>query len=1659
MRVLAIFFLLFSSIFGLNINSSLVQKDSIRFGVSDVDYNKIGEVYSSSLMECSPKLDGVFHLENATDLVFYPTKSLPTSSSYSCTFNGAKIDFKTDEFKVVAFESIKKDSFVIAFNDEVLSLEKHIRLSDQTLKFNISKVDSSSYVIDVNNPNSLKYEIFIDSKLANSNSKTLGKEIKLSQMKSVNLDKLETLDLDVSNVKGIAYNGKVLGFRLIFNSYIDLNSLLLKSDGISNFSVRDSGYSYDSVNETYSYYADIVSREFKPNTSYEVTLLEGFGTVYPSWGNVIKDETTFSFTTPNYKKEVNFIDQKPYISNKGGVFINSTNVDEIKTMLSKVEDENIRYFLNFNTTDAVFSEYKTKNFTLDSVLNEDTNSTVKFDGIRDGIYKFDVFYKDGDNLNSVNKYLYFSDIAINAKVFDDSVFVFLNRLSSSEVVSGAKVTLFSDKNKVLATGISNENGVFSFDKKDLSKENPNSLLVELGDERNFLIFSEKNGDGLYKSAVKKPKSYVYLASDIIRPNSELQGVIIVKENFKSLKNLPVKVQIYDPNDSKVYDNAVSLDEFGTIKLHLKDGFTLTGKYSLKVVFENKVLTTKEFSVESFVPQNLKATAKFSKDKFKGGENLGLNLSAAYLFGQSAANLSGNLNVLIHNSSFENEKFSGYKFDDEKEFGTPIYNYNAPILLDKKGNVSFFIKPNFKTKLNSKLEVKTNFMVNDSGKSSSDYATSVIYPFESIVGIKQDENLNFKFVTLNPFNLKETDSKIKATLYEESWNYNFNEKGYISWFVDYKLIDEFNVENGVLNISNLGYGSYKLVAKDLTSTHESAISFSTGGALSPSDRLNLANITLNKASYNLGDTIVANINSPLKEALLLVTLEDEKVLEYQVVQVSNYSATVSFEIKDEFSGMYLSAKALRVADTPSLFLPFKAENSVYVAKDNSDKKIELKMQLIEQSKSNEDFNVAIKTEPNSKVYLFAVDYGILNIISQKIPEAFEYFNTIKEKLFANFDIYNELTHFKTGGKTLAFGSGGMLMSLEKYLDPVDPKDTFIKMYDAVSDASGIANFTLNVPINTKVRVDAIALNDEKISQISKNVVIKDDILVKMPSVLYLLTGDSVELPIRVFNNTDENKVINSSIIASPNLELSSDSVNLNLEPNSFETLNLVVYANNAGDAKISILDTDMSFKVLHNSALNTKVLSGVLDKDKSLSLNDSYKVAKLSFTNSPAALFFKDKEKLISYPYGCAEQTSSRLFALLYSEPKTERETKDRVSFINSGIKSLIQKQKKDGTFGYWDADSKTHKYSSVYTLDTLLTLKEAGFEVFDFVIKDGLKALQNQGMSSELADIYALYLLSQNGIIDESKINIFYDKKFYKDSLVAHYMMAAILQKASLTNEFNKVKKEIDSYNLKNYKEDYDSFSSKVRDLSFAFYLHSKHFGEKNEALLKEIISLRHTISSTQDRAFVLRALNEFEKDSEVSVKVVDGKNIYQIDEVGTLDLNLTSSTLKLSPISKNPYYSFVSYGYEEQPIKHQFDNKSLNIYREFVDMDGNLVDLSSIKLNNIIFAKITLSSLAYYSDVLVHQKAPSCLEIVNERIVQNIRTNKHRDSAYFSYTDISDTAITNFLEPFSGERVFYVPFRAVLKGSCVLPEVRVERMYDETINNYDLERRYIQVW
>ena len=101
------------------------------------------------------------------------------------------------------------------------------------------------------------------------------------------------------------------------------------------------------------------------------------------------------------------------------------------------------------------------------------------------------------------------------------------------------------------------------------------------------------------------RSFLYLASDLINPNEQIQGVFILKNSdFSALKGVPIKLRIFDPKNIEILSKGVKTDDFGVVEIDEKMG-EMTGIYRIDAIFENKIIASKNFSVENFIPNRIK----------------------------------------------------------------------------------------------------------------------------------------------------------------------------------------------------------------------------------------------------------------------------------------------------------------------------------------------------------------------------------------------------------------------------------------------------------------------------------------------------------------------------------------------------------------------------------------------------------------------------------------------------------------------------------------------------------------------------------------------------------------------------------------------------------------------------------------------------------------------------------------------------------------------------------------------------------------------------------------------------------------------------------------------------------------------------------------------
>ena len=1693
--------------FTLDGSSRALDDGSVSIGVkyAQNEQSLIGKVTHKKIIECSPEITGAFEY-GSDSIFFYPKKPLAKGISYSCKKGDSKVKFYGGDFVLSNMIEYSGDTFLAVFNDEVSEDEfaANFKIYD---KQNLAK-QNIKYKIVAKTPKSFQIKLLesgdnlvfaISKNLKNTSGINLADDFEVVQKVSNPdenfVDKPKAKTMFLNEVEGISLDNGKLAARLYLKDWIDSDNIkkFIKVEGVNSFEVGEMEYTshQDADGEYYYYYIDITSKDFKPQTTYKVTFYKGFGDDY----SMLRENSSFNVAFGDLKPFLEFTDSGTYMSSLGEIGIKSVNTNTAKVVVEKLKEQNLRYFLNFTETplDNYAEEVASKNYEIGGAQNEMQKSKIKLDFAEggDGVYLVTVYY---DKDKSVQKAVYLTDIGLSMKVSKDEVFLFANRLSKNEVVANADVKIYSTKNNLIASGITNDEGVFKFNKKDIGKD-VSSAVLTLGKEQSFIALSqnkrlneESNLDA--KDRSETYSAYLHFASNIIRPQENIKGEIIIKNAlFKSLSNMPVKLKIKDPQNKTILDKSVNTTELGVINFDEPVNSGLTGTFKFEVIFANKIIDSYDFSVESFTPQRIKNDVSLEKEIYALGDVMDVKLQSAYLFGGVAANLKGDVTINLYQQDYKNDKFKEYKFSNGEYAANGLDQSVKQVELDDEGKGETVFRLENKSKIASILKGTAVFTINDDGKNVSASKSFSVYPFDAMVGIRANDTyidanskLTLNFVSVDPLKDEELKDRQKAIeIKKEIWDYNYDKDGYLRWHSRYEKVFSDTLSGNEFVYDFKQSGDYVVTVSDILSGHSANLDiyvsgWDYGGTLQPTKELAKAKIKLNQKVYKKGDSLNVDVSSVLKSGIGIITVESENVKKYKVVNIENNVANAKFDLDFDFEGLYVTASIMRVADND--VLPFRTYDKVYAKADKSYRATNVSIEAPKVVKSNSKFKTTVKTEPNAEVTLFAVDEGVLQVTNQKLKSPLDFFDKILNDGVLDYDIYANLSGFKKDGKVLNFGGDAaaalMEMRMAKFASPVDKKNvkTYIKMQTAKAGADGVANFDVEVPsdFNSEINLAVLSVIGDKLGFSVNAVKVKDDIILKPTQTAYLVNGDKINYSLRVINTTKEPKKVALSLDTNLNAKLGVDSIELKPEENA--KLNFTVDANATGKAYINFTANDgkegysysQKLDVISAYPLSTYAKTFYASEKKTFKLDEGLNDITIDASSSIKGVLSANSDKLVNYPYGCAEQRSSKLFELNFltlgggdSKEAKAREA-DRKRFVLSGMQDVIKMQKTDGSIGYWNQLSYTNNFASVYAIDMLLTLEKSGFALDSGVKSKALGWLRDFDPVNNFQALYAAYILSTQGKLDRSKLNALYDQKRYEGGALEGYLMAATLKNEGLTEESKKVLKGVSDNFFNEQSDDPSDFGSNVRNKAFILLLHANHF-EKNEfsdSLADFLIKNVDKLYSTQERAFTLRALRAYIKDvsSENKFKLIaDGR---ELDFSGRGAINVTpkKSEITIVPEGNASVYLGVSAsGYKKLGVNHKFDKRGLDIYRTFVDKDGKEIDINALKVNDVIYSKLTLRTDKFIRNGVINETISPCFEVINENIVPNARTEATKSSLTLEHQNIEDDRVLSFYSLYynDDEDTLYTPLRVVMSGKCMLPAVITENMYDESVSDYDL--------
>jgi len=1378
-------------------------------------------------------------------------------------------------------------------------------------------------------------------------------------------------------------------------------------------------------------------------------------------------------------------------------------------------------------------QYQSFNFS--SYLTRAANPQEKY-----GLFLFNVSEYDKDKKAEVGvnsqRFILITDLGLLAKRnADGSYEVYVQDIRTGKPRAGATVEVLGRNGVSVFTQDTDAKGhvhaagldAFTQERQPVvftARSGGDLSFLPLNREDRFLTYSRFDVGG-ERGATDPEKVTAFVFSDrgLYRPGDKIHVAAIVKAGdwARALGGLPLELKIYDPRGVEVQKSLVKLPPSGFLEADYKTFDTSTTgiwRFELALVKDDRsreFLGNTSVRVEEFVPDRLTITSKLGDAGERAWvpfSSLQADVHLANLYGLPAAGNAVKASFRLVPQALSFPLYPDYRFDDA--FTTDkFHDETLPAgTTDPNGDAHFGLDLTKFEPATFQVIFSVEGQEKQGGRGVASESTLVVSPLEWILGWKADGRLDYipkgmarslQLLAINPMQKPVAVPGLKYAVDEVRFLSVLTKKEDGSY--QYQSVrKKYRVSSGTLDVPAAGRawpldssspgdfefsvldGSDRVVAK-------AAYSIIGKGNLSRSlDRDAELQIKLNKSDFNPGEDVELQIKAPYAGSGL-ITIEREKVYATQWFTTDSNASIQHITVPAGLEGSaYVNVSFIRAIDSPEIYMsplsygvaPFR----VSIAK----RALELKLTVPEDSKPGKPFVIRYKADRPSKVVIYAVDEGILQVARYQTPKPLEFFFKKRALEVSTSQILDQiLPEFSIVRNLLAMG--GDAEALRSRQNPFKRKS-----HEPVAFWSGIVDagpeersvsYTVPSYFNGTVRVMAVAVSDDAVGVAEKKALVRNDFLITPSLPAFVAPGDEFLMGVTVANNAPVGTK------GPPVLRVSGQNgltvvgeaqKTLTVERNAETTVWFRLKAGPApGSAQVAFsvsaggLASDLVEELSIRPAVvwAEKLTSGILRNggtkvDLPRRLLPQLRKLTLSLSYRPAALNTGLLGYLSDYPYGCTEQILSKAFPalVLLSDPTSTVDRTKTEQSVAEAIKVLGSRQNDDGGIGLWAASTDADDFITVYAVHFLTEAAARGYKAGDSIRQAALDYLTNHiGDASVIerdpeAAAYAAWVLALNGQISTSlvlDVRRTLEKQggdWKKDPAVLYLAGAS-----SLLKQQDEADRLLGDYgDGKAVGDDAGSYDSDLYRMGLRLYINARYrsgnpLPDDNPVLEAMVGLIGQDRFSTWSSSWAVLAFQAYgERAPQVTPgqvqaygKTADGTEralAVGTGPVVTVAYDPDVVSIRLNNNAGVPlYWQAVQSGFDAAPPTKAV-TEGLEVFREYVDADGKVVTTAQRGQTLTAVVKVRSTGKTAVDDVAVVDLLPGGFELAldqqaNQSFDQTATGNMVRD-----YGEAREDRVIVFGQAGTKLTEFRYPVKAVTAGTFVLPVVEAEAMYDRTV-------------
>ncbi len=1492
-----------------------------------------------------------------------------------------------------------------------------------------------------------------------------------------------------------------------------------------------------------------ISGNFETNIRYELTISKNMRSdAGISLDRDYREEIRFQSTVPYLQ----FVDRNDIFLPKEGskkLAVKIISMDKLKLTVFKVFSNNLmEYFREGRQWDYTYENGNYHDYTLypenkqaglkvlETEIKTDqlphsgqiyhffvADSLIQHESNFNGMYIIRLSHPDKPWISD-DIALSCSDIGIIAHVGNNNLNVFIRSLHSGEPTSKAVVKIISRSNQEVFTSATDERGVLCIHnlKEAIGVFKPAMIISEYGNDINYLILDDNEVSmSRFEESGRKEMPYDAFISaprNIFRPGDTLDYLVILRDNnWNIASGFPLSIDVISPNGEKFASFRHETDDQGIVEGQvIIPPSAPSGSWNLDVYSGSKLLLNSwKYLVESFIPDRISIKAELNKKQLYRGDTLILTGKAMNLFGPPAGGRSYDVQLDLKRKLFKSNKYPDYTFTplkNESLYFRDAYrqgktaedgSFEQKWKLQAEKGIGIFSGSVFVTVFdengrpvykNQNFEFSTQKLF--FGLQLSDYwaATKQEYTFKAIAldknGVEQKTDADLKIYRI-----------FYETVMQQSYNgykYNsierkeliYNEQ--ISFDGKQKDITFTPQKSGRYSIELSARGGSGCTTTDFYAYGWGDTDYSSFSV----DKDGLIEVKADKDTYSPKEQAQLLFTAPF-DGKLLVTIERNQVLDYYNLELKDKTAQLEIDLGNDYiPNIFITATAFKPSSKKQI--PLTVAHGYHMVKVlDPDNELTIDITAAEKSRSGKKQHINLQTQEGAKVWLYAVDEGILQLTNYQTPNPYKWFYAPRALEIKAYDLYARL--FPNLGNLKTATGGGLGSEMSRNMNPFGQKDFHllsIVKHPVTADRKGNVEFTIDIPdFSGKVRLMAIAAKDNSFGSVTSFMTIADPLVVSTGDPVFLSFGDQLKMPITLSNTTNQAMKVHIGISADELLHIGSGAQQDITIPSKTEktVYTSIIALDKAGVANINLklnansetINKEINIPIRPSSSASSIYESGTVAPgstfDKGFTDDFIPSTANRSLTVSAtfSAAFAKRLEELIDYPYGCLEQTVSRAFPLLYyrdMEEMTRFNGKSELNpdyVIREAINRVHSMQRPDGSISYWPGGTRISLWADIYAAHFLSEAKLKGFDVSQNMeqkllhyIRQMLKVRQatadaeqtyhvDQGFVPEEIP-YAIYVLAINHQPEIAMMN-FYKNNQKLLSTSGKTLLAAAYASIGEKNTFNILEKDLSEAYLSAGEKD-ESFGSTIRNtaLSLMATLITDDASPNVPKLAKALIQdlNRSQWLSTQELSFSFLALGKLSalsinKEVNAIVDIAGEKKTLKKKSVHFDQLQSDENIHIENKGEANVYYSYEASGISSA-MQTKASTSGLSLKRIYYKRDGTEITDGQLEPGMLIVVMLELRSISgqYVENIALTDMLPACFQIENPRITAHAALPwvEKMNPVSAEYADIRDDRILYFLDARpKTQRLCYMA-RVVTSGEFTAGSATAQAMYDGSV-------------